>query len=72
LPLIAALGSGSYFIYLWHIFVVMLLRDHASLSQLTPVAASAITFACAASASVIALVTIRALAPTSIRRWLGA
>jgi peptidoglycan/LPS O-acetylase OafA/YrhL len=71
-PLIAALGSGSYFIYLWHIFVVMLLRDHAALSQMNPVAASAITFACAASASVIALVTIRALAPTPIRRWLGA
>ena len=27
-------GSGSYFIYLWHIFIVMALRDHASLRQL--------------------------------------
>src|SRR6266404_3078171 len=31
LPFLAALGSGSYFIYLWHIFIVMALRDHAEL-----------------------------------------
>ncbi len=30
-PMLAAIGSGSYFIYLWHIFVVMALRDHAAL-----------------------------------------
>jgi fucose 4-O-acetylase-like acetyltransferase len=72
IPLIAPLGSGSYFIYLWHIFVVMLLRDHAALSALNPVAAAAIIFACAASASILALAVIRRLAPTPIRRWLGA
>jgi len=72
LPLIASLGSGSYFIYLWHIFFVMLLRDHASLSALGPFAASAITFFCATAGSIAALVTVRSLAPVPVRRWLGA
>jgi fucose 4-O-acetylase-like acetyltransferase len=71
-PLIAALGSGSYFIYLWHIFFVMLLRDHASLSALGPFAASAITFFCVTAGSIIALVIVRRLASIPVRRWLGA
>ena len=71
LPLMALLGSGSYFVYLWHIFFVMLLRDHASLTALEPFAASAITFVCATIGSVVALVVVRRLAPVSIRRWLG-
>eukprot|EP01035_Chromulina_nebulosa_P015764 gene15764-20880_t len=33
IPFLATLGSGSYFIYLWHIFVVMALRDHGGLRQ---------------------------------------
>ena len=37
-PLLAGIGSGSYFIYLWHIFIVMALRDHASLRQFGGVA----------------------------------
>lgn len=72
LPLIAALGSGSYFIYLWHIFFVMLLRDHASLSALGPLAASAITFVCATIGSIAAMVAVRRFAPVPARRWLGA
>jgi fucose 4-O-acetylase-like acetyltransferase len=71
-PLIASLGSGSYFIYLWHVFVVMLLRDHASLSGLGPFVASAITFVCTTVGSIVALAIVRSLAPVSVRRWLGA
>jgi fucose 4-O-acetylase-like acetyltransferase len=72
LPFIAALGSGSYFIYLWHIFFVMFLRDHASLSALGPFTASAITFVCATIGSIAAMVIVRGLAPIPVRRWLGA
>jgi fucose 4-O-acetylase-like acetyltransferase len=72
LPFIAALGSGSYFIYLWHIFFVMFLRDHASLSALGPFAASAITFVCATVGSIAAMAIVRGLAPVPVRRWLGA
>jgi fucose 4-O-acetylase-like acetyltransferase len=72
LPAVASLGSGSYFIYLWHIFFVMLLRDHAPLQRLPSTAASAITFAIAAAGSIIGLVVVRELVPPRIHRWLGA
>src|SRR5260370_6235203 len=44
LPLFAALGSGSYSIYLWHIFIVMMLRVPAGLRLSAPVANFAITY----------------------------
>lgn len=72
LPFLAAIGSGSYFIYLWHIFVVMALRDHASLRESGAVADFAITYAVAAVASVAALLAIRRIAPSRLSRWLGA
>jgi surface polysaccharide O-acyltransferase-like enzyme len=72
LPLIASLGSGSYFIYLWHIFFVMLLRNHAPLRQLGPAAASAITYVVTTTGSITALVIVREFAPPRVRRWLGA
>ena len=71
-PLLAMLGSGSYFIYLWHIFVVMALRDHAGLRPLGPLADSAITCALTMAASTIALLAIRRLAPPRLAIWLGA
>lgn len=71
-PLIASLGSGSYFLYLWHIFLVMLMRDHAPLGQFGPAAASLITFAVAATSSIIALAVVREFAPPRVCRWLGA
>jgi surface polysaccharide O-acyltransferase-like enzyme len=69
LPFLAALGSGSYFIYLWHIFIVMALRDHAELRPLGWAAGSAITFIVTASGSIVALLAVREIAPP---RWLGA
>jgi surface polysaccharide O-acyltransferase-like enzyme len=71
-PLVASLGSGSYFIYLWHIFFVMLLRDHTSLRELGPAAASIITYILVTAGSITALIVIRQIAPARLSRWLGA
>jgi surface polysaccharide O-acyltransferase-like enzyme len=71
-PQLAALGSGSYFIYLWHIFIVMALRDHAALRQFGPAADFAITYAVTAVGSILLLLAIRAAAPPRLIRWLGA
>jgi peptidoglycan/LPS O-acetylase OafA/YrhL len=72
LPFLAALGSGSYFIYLWHIFVVMILRDHATLRQFGPLADTAITYVVTAAVVVVALLLVRKLCPPNIAGWLGA
>jgi peptidoglycan/LPS O-acetylase OafA/YrhL len=72
LPLFAALGSGSYFIYLWHIFIVMILRDHAGLRPFGSLADFAITYTVAASGSIVALLIVRTTAPPRLIRWLGA
>jgi surface polysaccharide O-acyltransferase-like enzyme len=71
-PALASLGSGSYFIYLWHIFIVMALRDHAPLRQLGPLAASLLTFVTATLGSVAALIIVRQALPPSVSRRLGA
>jgi surface polysaccharide O-acyltransferase-like enzyme len=72
LPWLAALGSGSYFLYLWHIFIVMGLRGHTTLGELGPVADTAITAAVTIAISVAALLAVRRFAPPRIRQWLGA
>ena len=72
LPVFAALGSGSYFIYLWHIFIVMILRDHAELRQFGSAASFAITYTVTALSSIVALLAVRATAPPRMIRWLGA
>ena len=71
LPLIAGVGSGSYFIYLWHIFIVMALRDHAQLRRFGPAADFAITYAVTVSGSIVALLAVRVLTPSRLCRWLG-
>jgi surface polysaccharide O-acyltransferase-like enzyme len=70
-PYLAMLGAGSYFIYLWHIFIVMTLRDHAALHQFGPVANFSITYAVTVLGSIAALLVIEAAAPSRLRRWLG-
>jgi fucose 4-O-acetylase-like acetyltransferase len=69
---LAALGSGSYFIYLWHIFIVMALRDHGVFERLGPLVGFVVTFTLTASAVVLALLCIRRLAPDKMLRWIGA
>ncbi|HLZ01625.1 MAG TPA: acyltransferase [Bradyrhizobium sp.] len=71
-PFLASCGSGSYFIYLWHIFIVMALRDHASLDRLGSVASFAITYVVTAFGSILALLAVRANVPPRLSRWLGA
>jgi peptidoglycan/LPS O-acetylase OafA/YrhL len=71
-PLLGWIGSGSYFIYLWHIFIVMALRDHAGLRQLGGAAGFAVTCGVTALVSIAALLTVRQLASPRSCRWLGA
>lgn len=69
---LASIGSGSYFIYLWHIFIVMMLRDHTSLRQLGPSLNFAITFGLTVPLSIAALLMLRQIASPRALRWLGA
>ncbi|WP_235983801.1 acyltransferase family protein [Bradyrhizobium australiense] len=71
-PLLGWIGSGSYFIYLWHIFIVMALRDHTGLRQLGGVANFAISCGLTALISTAALLAVRQFASPRICRWLGA
>lgn len=71
-PFLASIGSGSYFIYLWHIFIIMILRDHGSLRELGSGTEFVITFAITAVASIAALMVVRMVSPPNLVRWLGA
>ena len=69
-PLLGWIGSGSYFIYLWHIFIVMLLRDHTSLHQLGGIASFAVCCGLTVLLSTAALLAVRQLAsPDSAAGW---
>jgi peptidoglycan/LPS O-acetylase OafA/YrhL len=71
-PLLGWFGSGSYFIYLWHIFIVMLLRDHTGLHQLGGIAGFAVCCGLTVLLFTAALLTVRQLASPRLCRWLGA
>lgn len=70
--LLGIVGSGSYFIYLWHIFAIMLLRDHGAWLTAGGALASAATYATAVAASILTLVIIRLVLPPRAVQWLGA
>lgn len=71
LPFLAAIGSGSYFIYLWHIFVVMALRDHASLRSFGALTDFVMTFGISASISIALMLIVRRVFPSRISSQLG-
>jgi len=71
-PLLGWFGSGSYFIYLWHIFIVMALRDHTSLRELGGFAGFAASCGVTALLSTAAQLAVRQFASPRLCRWLGA
>ncbi|MEH2525345.1 MULTISPECIES: acyltransferase [unclassified Bradyrhizobium] len=71
-PPLGWFGSGSYFIYLWHIFIVMALRDHTALRQLGGIAGFAVCCGLTVLLSTAALLAVRQLASPRLCRWLGA
>jgi surface polysaccharide O-acyltransferase-like enzyme len=71
-PLLGWIGSGSYFIYLWHIFIVMALRDHFGLYQLGSIGSFTVCCGLTVLVSTAALLAVRQLASPRLCRWLGA
>lgn len=67
---LGVLGSASYFVYLWHIFIILLLRKVPALHQ-HAAAAFAIEFAAALAISGVLVLAIGRIAPPRIAQWLG-
>lgn len=70
-PALAVLGSASYFIYLWHIFVIMALRPLPAL-QAHPLLATISEYAAALAVSAGLVLTLRRLAPRRLVQMVGA
>jgi surface polysaccharide O-acyltransferase-like enzyme len=70
-PALAGLGAASYFIYLWHIFPIMLLRA-LPFSQAHPAVAALLEFGLALALSGVAALLIRRIGPPWLARGLGA
>jgi peptidoglycan/LPS O-acetylase OafA/YrhL len=64
------LGGASYAIYLWHIFAIMLVRDH--LQSVPSPAAFLIEYVAALASSVVLVVAVRSAATPRMAQWLGA
>lgn len=67
---VAVLGSASYFIYLWHIFVVMTLRSVPTLHP-HPLASFLTEFIAALLVTASLAILIRQAAPPRVAQWLG-
>lgn len=67
---LAALGSASYFIYLWHIFPIMMLRPLAALQQ-HPVLSTVVEYVAALTFSVLLVWALRRRARPRLAQWLG-
>ncbi len=71
-PALATLGAGSYFIYLWHIFFVLALRDHTALADAGAVMNFIVVYAVTLIATAALLFAVRRLQTPSLARWTGA
>ena len=67
---LATLGSASYFIYLWHIFVIMALRQFDAL-QLHPILSTIVEYTAALSICAAAVLLLRRVMPPRIAQGLG-
>jgi len=67
---LASVGSASYFIYLWHIFVIMALRQ-LSVLQPHPFLSTIVEYAAALSICVVVVLLLRRLMPPRIAQGLG-
>jgi surface polysaccharide O-acyltransferase-like enzyme len=68
----AFIGMGSYFFYLWHIFIVMLLRDDTPLGSADLPLRALATYAVTLASCLVVLVALRRLDSPALSRWLGA
>lgn len=68
-PYLAALGSVSYFIYLWHYFIIVAM--HKTVAQST-ISACFIDFAAALVVTTLLAIAVRRYGTERLVRWLGA